>query len=105
MRKIYRAMPFGNSSPFKPLLSLLLLLSLGQTALKAQGPSTALSYDPLEQDFASLPANIGQSITGDFTIEAWVFWRGGAAFQRVFDIGTGTGNYMAFTPSSGFGTN
>jgi len=46
------------------------------------------------------------------TLEAWVTWNGGAAWQRIFDFGTnsagennqGTGlSYLALTPQSGGG--
>ncbi len=34
--------------------------------------------------------------TGNFTIEAWVYWRGGGNWQRIFDIGTGTTELYVF---------
>jgi hypothetical protein len=90
----------------KTLLLTLLAGLLLTTNLKAQIPaSTALSYNPVESDFTTMPNNIVSGVTGNFTIEAWVYWRGGPAFQRVFDFGTGTGNWMAFAASSNFGTN
>ncbi|RMD64989.1 MAG: LamG domain-containing protein, partial [Planctomycetota bacterium] len=36
----------------------------------------------------------------DFTFAAWVYWRGGEAWQRVFDFGRDKGHYIFFTPST-----
>jgi hypothetical protein len=38
------------------------------------------------------------------TLAGWVKWNGGAAWQRIFDFGTGTTNYFFLTPLSGSGT-
>ncbi len=37
------------------------------------------------------------------TFSAWVKWRGGADWQRVFDFGNGTGQYLFLTPSANDG--
>jgi hypothetical protein len=37
----------------------------------------------------------------DLSITGWVFWRGGANWQRVFDFGVDTAHYMLLTPSNG----
>lgn len=52
--------------------------------------------------FAALSANPLQG-SATFTAEAWVYWRGGGAWQRIFDFGSGTGNYMFLTPSGASG--
>jgi len=57
-------------------------------------------------DYLSLPANtINITSFTDATFEAWFTWRGGGAWQRVFDFGrTVTGNgrdYIFYTPSNG----
>jgi len=52
--------------------------------------------------YGALPSNPLQGAT-TFTAEAWVYWRGGAPWQRIIDLGTGTGNYMFLTPSSNAG--
>lgn len=39
----------------------------------------------------------------DCTIAAWVKWGGASAWQRVFDLGTGTGQYLYLTPRAGTG--
>src|ERR1019366_3539217 len=50
-----------------------------------------------------LPANLFASVT-NFTIALWVNWDGGAAWQRIFDFGNGTTQYLFLTPGSGSGT-
>jgi hypothetical protein len=64
-----------------------------------------LSADALVLDgidgHAELP--IGDTIASldSCTFEAWVRWNGGGTWQRVFDIGTGTSNYIFLTPGAG----
>ncbi len=53
--------------------------------------------------YAMAPAGILAGVT-NFTIAAWVYWNGGAAWQRIFDFGNDTTNYMFLSPSSGSGT-
>ena len=52
--------------------------------------------------YLSLPA--GMLNFSNFTIAAWVNWNGGNQWQRIFDFGNGTGQYMFLTPNSGSGT-
>ena len=40
----------------------------------------------------------------NFTIAMWVYWNGGNAWQRIFDFGNGTTQYMFLTPYSGNNT-
>lgn len=49
-------------------------------------------------DHVELPVNVANS--DDITIATWVYWRGGAPFQRIFDFGVDTNRYMFLTPSS-----
>jgi hypothetical protein len=53
--------------------------------------------------YAMLPAGFLASVT-NFTIALWVNWDGGAAWQRIFDFGNGTTQYLFLTPGSGSGT-
>jgi hypothetical protein len=50
-----------------------------------------------------VPAGIMAGVT-NFTIAVWVYWNGGNAWQRIFDFGNDTTNYMFLTPGSGSGT-
>jgi hypothetical protein len=52
--------------------------------------------------YTMLPANILASVT-NFTIAQWVNWDGGAAWQRIFDFGNDTTQYMFLSPGSGAG--
>ena len=62
----------------------------------------ALRFDGVD-DFVTLPANIVGALT-DATFAVRVRWDGGVAWQRIFDFGGGTAQYMVLTPSSGGGT-
>ena len=53
--------------------------------------------------YAMVPAGIMASVT-NFTIAVWVYWNGGGAWQRIFDFGNDTTQYMFLSPSSGSGT-
>ncbi|MEJ7913479.1 MAG: LamG-like jellyroll fold domain-containing protein, partial [Chitinophagaceae bacterium] len=87
MRKLY---------PYHLISSVFLSLFLSFAA-RAQAPGNALSYDGTN-DFLSFPTGIVSSINADFTIEQYVFWRGGADFQKVFDFGKGTNEFMFLSP-------
>ena len=45
-------------------------------------------------NFVSLPLSVANAST----FAAWVKWRGGADWQRIFDFGTDTTNYFFLTP-------
>ncbi|MBP8606419.1 MAG: hypothetical protein KBI46_11360, partial [Phycisphaerae bacterium] len=49
-------------------------------------------------DYVMLPAGIAD--TDDITVGGWVNWDGGGNWQRIFDFGTGTAQYLFLTPSS-----
>lgn len=53
--------------------------------------------------YLTVPPKVLESAS-DFTIAAWVNWDGGGAWQRIFDFGNGTAQYLFLTPSSGSGT-
>jgi len=50
-------------------------------------------------DYVTLPA--GMVNTDDITIAAWVRWDGGGDWQRIFDFGNNTTEYMFLSPRSG----
>ena len=52
--------------------------------------------------FIQLPPNVANSAA--FTFAAWVYWNGGAQWQRIFDFGNDTSHYLFLTPNSGSGT-
>ena len=53
-------------------------------------------------DYVQLPNGIASGLH-DFTVSAWVNPAQNSAWSRVFDFGTGTGNYMFLTLSAGGG--
>ena len=53
-------------------------------------------------EYVNLPSGIAQGLH-DFTISAWVNPSGNTAWSRVFDFGTGTGDYMFLTLNAGGG--
>lgn len=64
---------------------------VGKQAIALNGTNT----------FVQLPATLAnqQSIT----IAAWVYWNGGAAWQRIFDFGNDQDQYLFLTPNGGAG--
>lgn len=53
-------------------------------------------------DYIDLPDPIGR--TRDFTVATWVNWDGGANWQRIFDFGSNTYQYLFLCPKSGDNT-
>ncbi|HEX8312064.1 MAG TPA: LamG-like jellyroll fold domain-containing protein [Chthoniobacteraceae bacterium] len=53
-------------------------------------------------DYIDLPDAVGR--TRDLTIASWVNWDGGNNWQRVFDFGSGTFQYLFLSPKSDNGT-
>ena len=51
--------------------------------------------------FVQLPATLANQ--QEITIASWVYWKGGAAWQRIFDFGNGQSENMFLTPRSGSG--
>jgi hypothetical protein len=78
------------------------ILTYGTPTFVAGKFGSALNLDGASQ-YTMLPAGMFASVT-NFTIAAWVYWNGGAAWQRIFDFGNDTSQYMFLSPSSGSGT-
>lgn len=47
--------------------------------------------------YIELPSRVTD--TEDFTFAAWVYWKGGAPWQRVLEVGNGLARHMFLTPS------
>lgn len=62
--------------------------------------TTALSLSGTN-NFVQLPYTVAGS--DEITIACWVYWRGGNAWQRLWDFGTGTEQYMFFSPRTDLG--
>jgi hypothetical protein len=53
-------------------------------------------------DYITLPAGVADA--EDITVAAWINWDGGNQWQRIFDFGTSTSQYLFLTPRSGDNT-
>jgi hypothetical protein len=53
-------------------------------------------------NYVTLPAGVADA--EEMTVAAWVYWGGGNQWQRIFDFGTSTSQYMFLTPRSGGNT-
>jgi fibronectin type 3 domain-containing protein/regulation of enolase protein 1 (concanavalin A-like superfamily) len=58
--------------------------------------NNGLSLTATSSQYATLPSGIVSGI-GDFTVSTWVKVNAFATWQRIFDFGTGTNNYMFLT--------
>lgn len=74
----------------------------GSPAFAAGRYDSSMDLSGTDQ-YAMLPAGLLASVT-NFTIAMWVNWDGGSAWQRIFDFGNDTTQYLFLTPSSGDGT-
>ena len=78
------------------------ILLNGSPGLVAGKYGSALGLNGTNQ-YVMLPAGM-MAGAANFTLAAWVYWNGGAAWQRIFDFGNDTTHYMFLTPDSGNGT-
>ena len=58
----------------------------------------AIDFDGSD-DYVLVPKNLSDG--EDFTFAAWVQWDGGGTWQRIFDFGRGTTQYMFLSPNCG----
>jgi len=66
-----------------------------------KGYGKALTFDGLN-DYVTLPIGTLLSSLSNITVATWVNYSGtGGGWQRVWDFGTGTTNYMFVTPAQG----
>lgn len=78
------------------------IVTYGAPAFVSGKYGSALDLSGTNQ-YVMLPANLFASVT-NFTIAVWVNWDGGNAWQRIFDFGNDTTQYMFLTPGSGNAT-
>jgi hypothetical protein len=62
---------------------------------------SAISLDGVT-NYVALPA--GMVNFNNLTVTAWVYWNGGANWQRIFDFGNDTAHNLFLTPQSGNNT-
>lgn len=65
--------------------------------------NNAVALVGANNSYVTLPTGVVSSLN-DFSIATWVFVDANRTWARVFDFGTGTGNYMFLSPSSGGNT-
>jgi len=73
-------------------------MAVGTPKLVTGKEGQGISFDGTD-DWLDLPPRIGDST--DFTFAGWVKWNGGTNWQRIFDLGLGTANYLFLSPSNG----
>lgn len=77
-----------------------LSLFFARTSANAQmGAGTNLSYDG-NDDYLTISPGVVAGLTGNYTIETYVYWRGGLSFQRIFDFGNDQNNWIVLTPAT-----
>ena len=73
-------------------------VATGSPAYVAGVNGQAINFDGVS-NYVTLPA--GMMNVNDITIATWVYWNGvGGIWQRIFDFGNNTTQYMFLTPSS-----
>ncbi|QYR22772.1 putative Ig domain-containing protein [Paenibacillus sp. sptzw28] len=55
-------------------------------------------------NFVTLPSSHPLSTSDFVTLSTWVYWKGGGNWQRIFDFGNNTSDYLFLTPRSGSNT-
>ncbi|MDQ0060495.1 hypothetical protein J2T14_002667 [Paenibacillus harenae] len=63
----------------------------------------AISLDGTD-DYVQLPSTHTLAGNNEITLAAWVYWKGGNQWQRIFDFGNNTNQYLFLTPRSGNNT-
>lgn len=75
--------------------------SCGATGARAAGKiGNALDLCG-NNEYVSMPTGIVSGLTGDYTVSAWVNPTQNTTWSRLFDLGTGTGDYMFLTLDNG----
>ncbi len=75
---------------------------VGAPTFAAGKLNNALGLTAASAQYATLPSGIVSGVT-DFTVSTWVKVNAFATWQRIFDFGTGTTNYMFLTTQYGTG--
>src|SRR5699024_7844033 len=57
-----------------------------------------------EDQYVTIPENPILSDADELTFSMWLNWQGGSNWQRAFDFGNNTNQYVFLTPSSGDNT-
>ena len=69
--------------------------------LKVGTAALALNTSRNGKHYLLLPHEVGNH--RELTMAMWIYWRGGNSWQRIFDFGNSTDQYVFLTPSNGSG--
>lgn len=72
----------------------------GPSSLIAGKIGEALDLQPSNKNYLQLPATIANH--KELTLSAWIYYRGGNQWQRIFDFGNDTEHYMFLTPNNSY---
>ncbi|MBW8780598.1 MAG: alginate lyase family protein [Verrucomicrobia bacterium] len=72
--------------------------AVGSPAYGAGRSGQAIVFDG-SANYVTLPADVASY--HDITVAGFVYWNGGSAWQRIFDFGNDTTQYLSLTPSTG----
>ena len=72
----------------------------GTAAYAAGKVGQAISLNGTDS-YVMLPATHPMSAYNEITLATWVYWKGSSQWQRIFDFGNNTNQYMFLTPRSG----
>ena len=75
----------------------------GTAAYAAGKVGQAISLNGTDS-YVMLPASHPMSAYNEITLATWVYWKGSSQWQRIFDFGNNTNQYMFLTPRSGNNT-
>lgn len=73
---------------------------IGAAAFAAGKVGQAISLNGTDS-YVMLPATQPTSAYNEITLATWVYWNGSSQWQRIFDFGNNTNQYMFLTPRSG----
>ncbi|QYR19338.1 putative Ig domain-containing protein [Paenibacillus sp. sptzw28] len=76
---------------------------IGAAAYPAGKVGQAISLNGTDS-YVVLPATQPMSGYNEMTLATWVYWNGSSQWQRIFDFGNNTNQYMFLTPRSGNNT-
>jgi uncharacterized protein YjdB len=79
-------------------------ITTGTTSLvEGKESGRAVKFQAGTNDYLQLPSDVPFKNYDAITIATWVKWDGGSDWQRIFDFGNNTGQYLFLAPQSGAG--
>ncbi|MBK1834939.1 LamG-like jellyroll fold domain-containing protein [Roseibacillus ishigakijimensis] len=88
--------PFEND--WLPAVGRFPVTASGEATFAPGAEGQALAFDGSET-YLTLPNGLVAS--DELTIATWVYWEGSSTWQRIFDFGSGTNQYLFLTPKAG----